>query len=430
MTIFWILAGGLTALALMFVVPPLLTRREIATGADQDALNLDLFRQQLAELDSDLAAGNLDQAQYEAARHDLERELLADVQVDAPRSKGWRDGGRWMAIVLAVLVPAGAIGLYLQLGEADIIPRLETAASQTRESGGHAGGDLASMKALVERLATRMEANPADIDGWLMLGRSYYAIERPDRALEAFQKAYELAPEDPETLLALAQGIAAVNEGSLAGRPAELIEKALAADPESLGGRWLNGMLAFQQQRYEAAAAIWEGVLPQLDPKGGDAAELRQFIAEAHRRAETPAPATATTSEESSTGANVAATAAPDATDARLEVTVRLDDALRGQVSPDDALFVYAKAAIGPGMPLAVVRAKAGDLPLTVTLDDSLAMTPDLPLSSVAEVVVGARITKSGEAMPQSGDLEGESGPVAVADDEAPIALLIDHARP
>lgn len=439
MTIFWILAGGLTALALLFVVPPLLTRRAVATGVDQDDLNLTLFREQLAELDRDLAAGNLEQAQYEAARHDLERELLADVDAAQPSGRRWRDGGRWMAIVLAVVIPAGAIGLYLELGEAEIIPRLQAAATQQGSGGaGHAGGDLASMEALVERLAARMAENPQDLAGWLMLGRSYYAIERPDRALEAFEQAYELAPDDPDTLLALAQGIAAVDDGNLSGRPAELIEKVLAIDPDNLGGRWLSGMLAFQQHDYEAAAALWEGVLPQLDPNGDEAIELRQFIAEARRRTDEAGPAAPNTTAvagapaeaEPATAMALPETADAQVADARVEVTVRLDEALRAEVGDDDTLFVYAKAAGGPSMPLAVVRARVADLPLTVTLDDSLAMTPEQRLSGAEQVLIGARISKAGEAMPQSGDLEGETGPVAVGADPTPVTVVIDRARP
>lgn len=450
---FWILAAGLTALALLFVVPPLLNREVTAPDIDQDDLNLALFREQLADLERDLAAGNLDQAQYDAARHDLERELLADVD-DRPAKASRSQGSRWVAILAALVVPAGAVTLYLQLGEAEIIPRLQATAARQTDNNAHAAGaarDRQSVEALVQKLATRMEQEPDDLQGWLMLGRSYFSLEQPERALRAFERAYGLAPEEPEVLLALAQALAAVNEGSLVGRPAELINQTLAIAPNNAGALWLSGMLNFQQGRYRAASDTWGQVLTQLDPDSEDAVELRQFIAEAnHRAADEPQsaqdgpggsrpmesgsdasvqaipadPGDATSADASDgTGPSATTPAAPS-----IQVTVELAESLLSQVKTDDTLFVYAKAASGLPMPLAVKRSKVRDLPLTVTLDDSLAMVAGPRLSDTAEVIVGARISKSGQATPQVGDLEGEIGPIAVGENPS-VQLTIDHAR-
>jgi cytochrome c-type biogenesis protein CcmH len=421
---FWILAAGLTTLALLFVVPPLLSRQTVATGLDQDRLNVILFREQLAELDRDLAAGNLEQAQYDAARRDLERELLADVDGTAP-DQGIRTGGRWVAVVAALTIPLGAVGLYLQLGEVEMIPRLQATATSHRADGSaHAAGtagDRQSMEALVQKLAARMEEKPEDLEGWLMLGRSYHTLERPQLALEAFEQAYALAPTSPEVLLALAQGLAAVNEGSLTGRPAELIAEALAVAPDNAGALWLNGMLAFQEGRYGDASRNWNQVLAQLEPDSDDAVELRQFIAEADRRSDEE--------PESSPASRQSSAETSPAVSEGVNVAVRLDESLHYLAGADDSLFVYAKAAGGSPVPLAVKRVQVRDLPLAITLDDSLAMNPAQPISSASEVIVGARISKSGEATPRSGDLEGESGPIPVGSAET-VTIVIDQKRP
>ncbi len=442
---FWILAAGLAALALVFVVPPLLRQHVVAAGTGQDDLNLRLFREQLAELDADLAAGNLDQAQYAAARHDLERELLSDIDDEHKPGRSASPGGRWIAAVLAVAVPAASIGLYLQLGETDIIPRLQTAADSGLGRGrvhSDTASELPPLDVLAERLAARMEQQPEDLEGWMMLGRTYFAVEQPDRALKAFERAYDLAPDNPEVLLAYAQGLASVDGGRLEGRPAKLIGRALERDPTNINARWLNGMVAYQGARYAEAAAAWESVLTHLDASGDEAKELQQFIAEARRRAgqgeSSPTSDTADRlSESAATAASETGSSAPPAADegapgprtGAVTVSVGLDESLWYEAAAEDALFVFAKAAEGPPMPLAVKRLQVKDLPATITLDDSLAMTPNLRLSSFPRVVVGARISKSGLATPQSGDLEGQAGPVSPGDDQV-VTLTIDQERP
>jgi cytochrome c-type biogenesis protein CcmH len=457
----WILAAGLLALAIAFVVAPLLAKHGPSEGVDQDQLNLAVFRQQLAELDADLAAGKLDQTQYKAARRDLERELIHDVKPDSEhsqaghRSESSAEGigqpgaikDRLTALILALALPAGAVGLYLHLGEPEIIPRLQLEASGPRQAGtpaGHpaAGGEMPSLDVLVERLARKMEQNPEDLTGWLMLGRTYFATNQPDKALAALEKAYGLAPDEPEVLLAYAQAVAANSDGSVAGRPAELIDKALAIDPRNVTGRWLRGLVDYQATDYAAAVERWEAILVELDPQSGEARELVDFIAEARTRggletanatpaAQAPAPP-ATPASPVAPGAPDAAAedgSTGEAAAASLTIQVSLSEALLGRASPEHTLFVYAKAVSGPPMPLAVQRLRASDLPARVTLDDGMAMMPAMRLSNFPEVTVGARLSASGQATPASGDLEGEVSPVKPGQ-PAPVAVVIDRVRP
>lgn len=477
MTIFWILVAGLAALALLFVVPPLLTRHEAERAPDQDQLNLALFRQQLQELDADLEAGNLDRGQYQAARRDLERELLHDVAGQGAGPAGPGQRAPLTALFLALALPAFATWLYVAIGDSAIIPRLELAATNRASpaAAGHGtagGADAASLEVLVERLAAKMEQNPDQLEGWLMLGRTYVALEQPAKGAAALQRALALAPQDPEIMVSLAQALAAAADGQLAGRPVELITSALAVAPDHATGLWLQGLAAYQAKQFPQAVEHWERLARGLDPNGEDAAQLRQFIADAREegglppaRPDTagaspaadqaapaaaaspaanqaaaaaiasPGPATGSaTSAQANPAASPAATAstpaaAATAKGAALQVEVSLAEPLWHEADINHSLFVYAKAASGPPMPLAVKRLKVADLPLTVTLDDSLAMTPAMKLSSFPQVIVGARISPSGQATPQSGDLEGETGPLAPADQPS-VKVLIDRVRP
>ena len=534
MTIFWILVAGLAALALLFVVPPLLTRHEAERAPDQDQLNLALFRQQLKELDADLEAGNLDRGQYQAARRDLERELLHDVDGQGAGPTGPGKRAPMTALLLALALPAFATWLYFTIGDRAIIPRLELAAANRANpaAAGHGaagGADAASLEVLVERLAAKMEQNPDQLEGWLMLGRTYVALEQPAKGAAALQRALALAPQDPEIMVSLAQALAAAAGGQLAGRPVELIVTALAVEPDHATGLWLHGLAAYQAKDFAPAVERWERLAQGLDPNSEDSAQLRQFIADAReegglppgtaptatrdapttgqtaspgpptppgapqgppakapkpapppappppaspapRDAPTPGP-TASPGPTSPAGAPMgttamapstatppatppaaspatppaasphAATRAPTATTPpasgqasvaagpKLQVEVSLAEPLWREADVNHSLFVYAKAASGPPMPLAVKRLKVADLPLTVTLDDSLAMTPEMRLSNFPRVIVGARISPSGQATPQSGDLEGETGPLAPAD-QTSVKVLIERVRP
>jgi cytochrome c-type biogenesis protein CcmH len=444
MIIFWVLAAGLLGLALLFVVTPLLSSRAPGSDLDQDQLNLEVFRQQLQELDADLAAEELDKSQYKAARRDLERELLYDVRSeDTTQAMPTEKGGRLTALVLAFAVPAGAIALYLHLGDSAIIPRLETAATaQPTLPAGHpgtAGGQVPPLEVLVQRLADKMEQTPDNMEGWLMLGRTYFAVNQPEKALGALEKAYGLAPENPEVITAYAQAVASNSGGKLAGQPAELIGAALKLDPNNTTALWLDGLASFQADDFAAAVERWEAILSELDPQGQEAAELRAFIANARQRGGMPPPQEAQQPAETvaaAAGATTKGQAAPQAAQAgaaptgpTVTVKVTLAEPLWPQADRNDTLFVYAKAISGPPMPLAVKRLRVSDLPAIVTLDDSMAMMPAMRLSGFPEVTIGARISKSGQAMPQSGDLEGEVSPVKPADTST-VEVVIDQARP
>lgn len=495
---FWILAAGLTGLALLFVLVPLLRRsagREDAPAdeVDQDSANLMLFKQQLAELDEDLAAGKLDSDRYDAARRDAERELLYSVR-DSDKASGKTTGGRakaapLTALVVLLLVPGVTWLLYADLGSQGIIERLQNSAMMAAIDG-QTNQDQADITALVQRLEERLDKEPGNVEGWMILGRAYFSQGRTLDAEQALKRAYELMPRDVQIILGYAEAIAVNNDNSLEGRPAELISEAIAVDPNDATARWLAGMVSFQRGRYSAAAVSWRRALAQLDPQSQDAQDIAGLIEEAERRAGAPAqsqaaqslaaqsvaaqsvaaqsqaiPATDSATEvrrddAQNTGndASVESTANPDslgteslaASSTRnepvttaektaeaptsslapgIDLEVSLSPELADQTSPTAVVFVYAKAASGPPMPLAAQRLRVADLPVRLRLDDSMAMMPQMRLSAFPEVIVGARISRSGQATPQSGDLEGETGPMS-SNPTAPVSVTIDRVRP
>ncbi|MFE8034203.1 c-type cytochrome biogenesis protein CcmI [Thiohalocapsa marina] len=471
MTIFWILAAGLTGLAVLFVVAPLLQSTDNDAGTDDDVdlaqVNLALFKQQLAELDGDLASGKLDQSQYDAARHDLEREALqnlspatdaqdAAAQDSAAQGTAARPGAsrlpgpRITALVLLVAVPLSAFSVYLAVGNQQIIPQIEAAARAggPGQGEGHAGGaGMPSLEVLVARLEERMQQTPDDAEGWVMLGRTYFSTGDTAKAEGALARAYALLPTDIQVILTYAEAVAANNGNDLQGRPAELIAEALALAPDDPTAQWLSGMVAFQRGQYNAAARTWTKALAPLEPQSEDAAELRQLIAAAEERAGVPpqmrtgatddsvadAEVATGTTAEASTAAPVEAPVAAQATTtpaaAGLTVNVSLAPELRQGLDPRTTVFVYAKAAAGPPMPLAAQRITVADLPATLRLDDSMAMTPAMTMSLFPQVVVGARVSPSGQATPQPGDLEGDVGPVANTSTDT-VLVRIDRIRP
>jgi cytochrome c-type biogenesis protein CcmH len=266
-------------------------------------------------------------------------------------------------------------------------------------------------------LEQRLKEKPDDMQGWQMLGRSYAMLENYPQAVQAYQHVLALGGDkDAQILADTAEMVALANDGQLAGQAHSLITTALQLDENNEKALWLSGVAAVQQNDYAQAIQIWEKLLTIFPADEAESrkiiqqqiAEARTLLSQSKQIVEFATPSTATTTEPLAQPPEVVK-------QAKLTVQVNLDPALLSKVKPTDTLFIYAKAASGPAMPLAVVKKMATDLPITVTLDDSSAMTPAMKLSKFEQISVIARISSSGSAMPQSGDLQGQLTPVNVA---------------
>jgi cytochrome c-type biogenesis protein CcmH len=291
----------------------------------------------------------------------------------------------------------------------------------------------ADVEVLVARLAERMAARPPgrieDAEGWAMLGRSYAALQRFPQAGEALQRALQLKPQDPQLIVDMADVLAMQQGQSLRGEPARMVEQALRLDPKNLKALALAGSAAFEQRDYATAIRHWT-TASQIAPPGSELAQgLASSLADARANlAQSTAPGAAAAAAPAGANTATAGATLSDKAGARLSGTVRLAPQLAARIAPDDTVFVFARAADGPRMPLAILRRSAKELPFEFSLDDSQAMSPQLQLSNFANVVVGARVSKSGNATPQSGDLQGQAGPLP--NRSGSVELLIDSVRP
>ena len=428
MTLFWILAAGMMLLAFVFVLPPLF-KRGPRLSVDKDQLNIEVIRQQLTELDADLNNGKLDQSSYAAARKDLEKELLYDLSGNNKESaRKPEKGGRWASVLLVVTIPAVTLLLYQQIGASKLIPLLQAEKSTQTPTATAGAPPHESVPELVSKLIAKLKAEPNNPEGWFLLARSYMTMGRYTEAANAYEQVHKLVGDHPKILVSYADGLAMVHNGQLAGKPAELINKALAIEPNEPQGLWLAGMAAEQQGDYETALAYWRRLEPMLNSDQKTQQEIRQLIAQAERNSGS-VPAKTETTESAASAVTTPGSAKIPATSKGIRVNVSLDPGLTAQASPNDTLFVFARALEGPPMPLAIVRKQVKDLPLAVTLDDSMAMAPGMQLSNFAQIRVSARISKSGNAMPQSGDLYGEVAPVTL-DGKKPVEVTIAKVRP
>jgi cytochrome c-type biogenesis protein CcmH len=414
MTMFWFLAVAMMALALLIVLPALLRPRadeQLRIGGGASQPNLVILREQLVQLEAQHSAGALDPQQYALARGDIERRVLDEESaVERPTRAG---RARTSAVWLGLGVPILALALYLRVGSPDAVLAPDLAAIE--------GGTVtqAQIEAMVEQLARRLAQPPAgeqpDPQAWEMLARSYASLQRFADADRAYARAIELAPKNAQLLADRADVLAMLQGQRADGEPTRLIEQALAIDPNNLKALALAGTAALERKDAAAAVRYWSRAR-ELAPPGSDfAAGLDRSLEVA--RAGLPAAASVP-----------AAAVTVAAASASVRGVVSLAPALAGRVEPGDTVFIYARAAQGPRMPLAIIKRKASELPISFTLDDSTAMAGDMKLSATPQLLVMARVSRSGQAMAQAGDLMGQLGPVSPG--ATGLALTIDSVQP
>jgi len=431
---FVILAALMVAAALAWVLVPLL-RGHHRAGVVREASNVAILRDQLAELDADLASGTLAAEQYEPARRELEQRVLDEAKAPAvnageiaPRA------GAWTAAILGGTIPIVTVVLYLVLGGPQ---GLAPGAAPAAATGAEHDLSPQQVDAMVDKLVARLEREPDNAEGWVVLARTYYSQNRFPEASKAFARAVALIPDNADLLADYADALGATQGNTLAGKPMELVERALKVDPTHWKALALAGTAAFDRKDYRTAVELWERLKLTVPPNSPIAGSIDNSIAEARAlggmKPAAPASVAAAPALPPSAAAGAkppapAAAAVPALPGAAVAGTVKLSPALSAQVTPNDVVFIFARAAQGPRMPLAILRKQVKDLPAAFSLDDSMAMTPEMKLSNFPSIVVGARISKSGNAVPQSGDYEGLSSPVTAG--ASGVSVVIDRTLP
>ena len=433
MTYFYLAAATLVVVALALLLRPWwYSGRRVISADSLPALNAAIHRDRLGELDRDRSNGTLSAADLAEAREELQRQLLDDTA--ATEAVAASAFSRKSALVVAILLPLLAVALYALLGSpAAVLPGEAQAQRAT-----------ADMEQLTAKLAKKLEQNPDNPEGWAMLARSYKSVGRWDDAERAFTKIGPDLNKSAELLAELAEMLVQKNNGFDA-RSRALVQQALRLEPNNMLALFMGGGEAFAGGRHAEAVALWERLLPQLEPGGEDAQMVEASIARARQQSGgTRAPiarsdvvpgAVAPQDDVHRGGGNaakatdkVAEKGPANATGKSVSGRVELAPALKAQANPDDVVFIFARAVDGPRMPLAARRARVSELPLDFVLDDSQAVMPGANISSAQQVRIEVRISKSGTATPGKGDMTGKSAPVQPG--AKGLKIVIDQIDP
>jgi cytochrome c-type biogenesis protein CcmH len=404
MTGFLVGAAVTVALVLTLLLRPFLSKNAGAQMSQRE-LNAAIFREQMAKLEQDLAEGILGQEDYTQARAELQRRVLEDTREEDAAST--LRAPRKTVIAVALIVPMVAGAMYLLIGNP----------GSMGEAAGHQQvANAQELEKMVATLAQKLEKEPGNLKGWAMLARSYKVMGRNAEAERAFERAGSFIDDDAQMLATYADVVASNNGGSLAGKPAMLIQKALKAEPDNAMALWLSGTADLEAKNYAQALRTWERLATLLQPGSEDAQMLQGAIDDVRARTgQAPKAAPATLAK------------APAAAGGNVSGTVELDPALKGKADPNDTVMVIARLP-GTRMPLAAVRLRAAELPVKFMLDDSQSMNPKSPISAAAEVEVEARISKTGMAKAEPGDLVSAVQKVKVG--TGGIALRVAQVRP
>lgn len=405
----------LSLLAMAFVLLPL-RRQQVAGAAVQKlqraAKNREVFEQRVAELAREVQDGVIAAEDHERMLAELQRTFLADMQAldtAEPQPGAPRTRAAWVGWALALLVPLLAFGIYRQQGSAEDLqlPTLVTAVGTAADES----SQRAALDELTAFLQQRFARRPEDLQNGYMLGTLLLSLERYPEAIVTFEQmlaAMEPTPDRATVLGQLAQARYLAADSVITPEVKAVMDAALLLNPNEQAVMSLSAIDAFLRQDFAAALQFWRRQLADLTPGSADAEELRQRISMV----------------EASLPPEQAAIAAGPS----IEVVVDVAPELLARVTPDMRLFVFARSPAMP-MPIVAQNLAVPAFPFTLKLDNSMSMA-GAQLEQVPELVIGARLSVSGQAIGQSGDLESLSAPFTLAAQPGPIALTIDTVRP
>lgn len=404
MNTLWIGIAAFTAMSAIFVLLPLVRKQNQPselTESERTEQNVAMFRQRLTELENELALGNLLPEQFDKMKSELEQTLLDDVgDKDAPVLRSTRPG--WlMSLVLVALISVASLGWYVVRGNATALEM--TLAQQN--------GKMPSVAELTTRLEETLAQNPDSAEGWYLLSRTYMDQGRFQDAARALENVVRL-DRTAAALAQYAQALYFTNQNQMSEQIDQLLTEALTLDPNEAAALGMRGIEAFEAGDYKSAIRFWQQSMPNITDQNSLAA-LNAGIAEAAKRLK-----------------DAGETVDPALIGASISVEVNITDEMRANARPEDTVFVFARAPEGgPPMPLAAARLTVADLPIRITLDDTMAVAPMARLSSASEVNLIARVAKSGTPEPQSGDLQGLQGPFPVSYPDTVRLVISDRIQ-
>lgn len=437
MALFYILACLLVIAGLAAILPSALRAGKANPASEQmeqDQLetNISIAREKRANLQRALADGSIDQASFDAEITNLENSLAMDLSAEQKHNESSRSG-YVAAGLIALFLPIASGALYLHLGTPQGVDT-ETMHAQAlaERQQQQQTQQPPALTELLPNLEKKLEANPEDLDGWKLLGKSYLTIGEFSNAKRALTRAYNLEKNDPELLSQLAEATAMDKGGDLSGKASKFLDDALALDPEHKQSLWLKAIASQQAGKHEDAIARFENLRSGVIGNADALASIDEMINQSRNALGLPVKSSAETAQNETSESERSSTTDADNNEqsptAALSITVDITEQAKANVNPDDSVFVFARASKGPPMPLAVSRHTVSELPVSIVLDDTMAMIPDMTLSRFPSVTVGARVSKSGNAIAQAGDWFTEKNNVVVADSPK-LVLTIDQLK-
>ncbi|MEI7431460.1 MAG: c-type cytochrome biogenesis protein CcmI [Betaproteobacteria bacterium] len=401
MTSFILIAGLLVLAVLGFLLPPLLRAPKSSSAANRREANLNIFRDQLSELERDRLEGTLAEADFEQSKNELQRRLLGEVQPE--ETKAPARSGRKTATALLIALPLVAIAGYSMLGSPQALDPANAQSSVSRQQ----------IDSMLEKLVNKLKENPNDAKGWVLLARSYKMLGRFPEAADAYSHGTALVETDSALLADYAEVLVQINGGRFGGKADELIQRALKIDANEPQALFLAGAAASDRKDFSAVANYWSRLLKQLEPGSEEAQSLEAAVEKAREIV-------------AQSGGKPATKVLTNAEAISGEVT--LSGKIAAQAKPDDLLFIFARSDEGSRMPLAVIRTQVAQLPLKFRLDDALALPGGQKISSFKTVTIEARVAKAGKAQSSSGDLFVTIKNVKVGTKN--VKLVIDQVQP
>ena len=393
MSSFLIPAFLLLVLVLVLLLRPFIFPPKVeATSRRQ--MNAAIYREELEKLEAERVAGVINSVDYEIAHAEMRQRLFQDTNEEDDRSV--MGSSKVTVIGLCIFVVLLSAGFYWSLGDATRIAEQGAQQPMTQES----------VEKMVAEFAVKMEKDPSNLEGWVMLARSYRILGRNEDAAKAYERAGNFMDSDPQLLADYADVLAANANGNFTGKPLKLINQALKLDPNNLMALWLSGTASYTTGNYKAAVQVWEKVAQQLPPETEESRSIQASIADARAKGGLPSKTVV----------------APKGISGKIEISADL----KSKVKPSDILMVIARKP-GERMPVAVLKTSVAEFPMSFSLTDALAMNPNALLSQLSDASIEVRISKTGMAKPEAGDLI--SSPQTVKVGASNVRLVIDRVR-
>jgi cytochrome c-type biogenesis protein CcmH len=395
MTNFFIPAFLLLALVLLLLLRPFLFPAKVqATSRRQ--MNAAIYREELDKLEAERNTGLITEADYEIAHAEMRQRLFQDTnEEDDLATLG---STKKTAIGICIFIVLISSGLYFSFGDVYRVAQKNSETPMNQEG----------VEKMVTEFAAKMEKDPSNLQGWVMLARSYRILGRNEDAVKAYERAGSFVDSDPQLLADYADTLAANANGNFAGKPLRLINQALKLDPNNLMALWLSGTAAFSTGNYRSAVQTWEKLASQLPPNSEEIKMIEGSIAEARSKGGLAPKAAIISSAKAISG------------------QIELASDMKSKVKQGDTVMVIARQ-VGERMPVAVLKIPVAQFPMSFVLNDALAMNPNAPLSKLTEVSIEVRISKTGMAKPETGDLISAAKTIKVGAEN--VRLLVDQVR-